>query len=183
MKGLCMSTQAPPAPAAETSPETPFEPRLPPPPAAAPPPPGTAPAATDSPRPRRRRRWRFGIQSKLLIMLLVTSICSALVVGIVGYQSGKNSLQDAAFNQLTQVRESRAREINSFFDQLKNSMVLYTRGATAIQAVQGFTAGFDALESAAITPAQNQALTAYYQDVFISGLESNTGNTSDPAGF
>ena len=81
-------------------------------------------------------------------MLLVTSICSALVVGIVGYQSGKESLQNAAFNQLTQVRESRTREITSYFDQLKNSMVLYTRGATAIQAVQGFTAGFDALQSA-----------------------------------
>jgi class 3 adenylate cyclase len=116
-------------------------------------------------------------------MLLVTSICSALVVGIVGYQSGKDSLQNAAFNQLTQVRESRTREIGSFFDQLKNSMVLYTRGATAIQAVQGFTAGFDELQSAAITPAQNTALTDYYQNVFIKGLEGNTGNTSDPAGF
>src|SRR4029079_3922385 len=97
----------------------------------------------------------------------VTSICSALVVGIVGYQSGKDSLQNAAFNQLTQVRESRTREIGSFFDQLKNSMVLYTRGATAIQAVQGFTAGFDELQPAAITPAQNTALTDYYQNVFI----------------
>ena len=116
-------------------------------------------------------------------MLLATSILSALVVGFVGYTSGKNALQNAAFNLLTQVRESRAREITSFFDQLKNSLVIYTRGSTAIEAVQGFIAGFDALKSSMITPAQETALDDYYSNTFIKGLEGNTGNTSDPAGF
>lgn len=81
------------------------------------------------------------------------------------------------------MRESRAREITSFFDQLKNSLVIYTRGSTAIEAVQGFTAGFDALKSSMITPAQETALDDYYSNTFIKGLEGNTGNTSDPAGF
>jgi hypothetical protein len=116
-------------------------------------------------------------------MLLATSILSALVVGYVGYRSGKNSLQDAAFNQLTQVRESRSREITSFFDQLTNSLVIYSRGATTIQAIRGFTAGFDALQGSTISPAQDAALDAYYRNIFVKGLAGNTGNASDPAGF
>jgi hypothetical protein len=56
-------------------------------------------------------------------------------------------------------------------------------GATAIQAVKGFTAGFDALELSTITPEQNNALNDYYANTFIKGLEDNTGNTSDPVGF
>src|SRR6478609_9961548 len=117
-----MSTQAPPAPPAAAD-------------APGGPPPVEQPLGGAVPPERigrPRRRIRFGIQSKLLIMLLATSILSALVVGFVGYTSGKNALQNAAFNQLTQVRESRAREITSFFDQLKNSLVIYTRGSTAI---------------------------------------------------
>ena len=169
-----MSAEAPPAPTASV--ETP---RVPPP---------VDPTVTAEPVPpervlRPRRRIRFGIQSKLLIMLLVTSILSALVVGFVGYTSGKNALQDSEFDRLTQVRESRAREITSFFDQLTNSLVIYTRGSTAIEAVDAFTAGFKALAGSTITPAQDQALDDYYGTTFIKGLQDNTGNISDPAGF
>jgi len=115
-------------------------------------------------------------------MLLATSILSALVVGYVGNTSGKNSLQNAAFNQLTEVRESRSREITGFFDQLQNSLVLYTRGSTTTEAVQGFTAGFQELKNSTITPEQDTALEDYYGNVFVKGLQDNTGNTSDPKG-
>ena len=138
-----MSTQAPPAAAASTDAAGR--------PAAAGGPDRRA-SAHRSDRSGRAAGIRFGIQSKLLIMLLATSILSALVVGFVGYTSGKDSLQNAAFNQLTQVRESRAREITSFFDQLTNSLVIYTRGATAIEAVQGFTAGFRGTANRARSP-------------------------------
>jgi len=169
-----MTTEAPPAPAV---------PSLPP---VDPPPPRRPVVERPGPADRvrvPRRRLRFGIQSKLLVMLLATSILSASVVGFVGYRSGKESLQNAAFNQLTQVRESRSREITSFFDQIRNQLVLYTRGATVIQAVQDYTRDFQQLESATITPAQSAALDDYYQNVFVKGLQDNTGNTSDPAGF
>ena len=90
-----MTTEAPPAPAV---------PSLPP---VDPPPPRRPVVERPGPADRvrvPRRRLRFGIQSKLLVMLLATSILSASVVGFVGYRSGKESLQNAAFNQLTQVR-------------------------------------------------------------------------------
>jgi hypothetical protein len=105
---VVMSTQTAAASAVD-APAVP--PAVSPPPAEPPPPTGVGwPDRIDPPRiGRARRRIRFGIQSKLLVMLLATSILSAVVVGFVGYTSGKNSLQNAAFNQLTQVRESRSR--------------------------------------------------------------------------
>ena len=55
----------------------------------------TEPETTVAPEPapkhmtlRRRVMSRISIQSKLLVMLLVTSILSAAVVGFIGYQSG-----------------------------------------------------------------------------------------------
>ena len=167
-----MSTQAPPA-------STPAAPEPPPP---SPSEPVNDPAPS-MPRIRTRRRWRLGIQSKLLMMLLATSIVSALVVGCVGYQTGKNSMQTSAFNQLTEVRDSRAHEITGFFDQLKNSLVIYTRGSTAIEAVRAFTAGFDQLQTSTINADQSAALQSYYSGKFITDLDRTTGKTSDPLGF
>jgi hypothetical protein len=56
---------------------------------------GAAPAeSTPKPRTLRRRVLsRVSIQSKLLAMLLVTSVLSAAVVGFIGYQSGRSSLR------------------------------------------------------------------------------------------
>ncbi|MCW2552766.1 MAG: Adenylate cyclase, partial [Mycobacterium sp.] len=48
-------------------------------------------AAESAKRSRRRLMSRVSIQSKLLVMLLLTSILSAAIVGAIGYQSGRNS--------------------------------------------------------------------------------------------
>ncbi len=83
-------------------------------------------------------------------------------------------MQNSAFNQLTQVRDSRAHEITAFFDQLKNSLVIYTRGSTAIEAVRAFTAGFDQLEAKTISTAQAAALEQYYRGPFVTDLDRTT---------
>ena len=51
---------------------------------------------------------RVSIQSKLLVMLLLTSILSAAVVGAIGYQSGRNSLRASVFDRLTEIRQSQS---------------------------------------------------------------------------
>ena len=58
----------------------------------------------------RRVRGRFSIQSKLITMLLAASIVSAAIVGFIGYQTGQASLRNAAFDRLTQVRETQSRQ-------------------------------------------------------------------------
>ena len=60
-----------------------------------------------APKPRSLRRRvlsRISIQSKLLVMLLLTSILSAAVVGAIGYQSGRSSLRASVFDRLTEIR-------------------------------------------------------------------------------
>lgn len=44
-------------------------------------------------------------------MLIAVSVVSVLIAGILGYISGTNSLRNAEFQRLTQLRESRDREI------------------------------------------------------------------------
>lgn len=124
---------------------------------------------------------RISIQSKLLAMLLVTSVLSAAVVGAIGYQSGRSSLRASVFDRLTEIRASQARQLEAQFFDLKNSLVVYTRGATANEAVRAFTAGFDLLNDSTIDPAQWQSIVDYYNNQFKKAEEDQNGNHLDVA--
>lgn len=131
------------------------------------------------PRITRSLMSRVSIQSKLLIMLLLTSILSAAVVGFIGYQSGRTSLRNSVFDRLTEIRQSQTRQLQAQFSDLKNSLVIYSRGSTATQAIEAFTAGFDQLGDAVINPVQQQSLVDYYNNQFSKAEQAQTGNKVD----
>ena len=138
----------------------------------------------DAPAPRRRFRGRLlsrvSIQSKLLVMLLLTSVLSVAVVGAIGYQSGRSSLSASAFDRLTEIRQSQTRQLRIGIEDLKNSLVIYSRGSTATQAIAAFTTAYDQLNATAtITPAQQQSLVDYYTKQFAPDEKKTTGNQVD----
>lgn len=138
------------------------------------------------PSPTRRKlprpvASRISIQSKLLVMLLLTSMLSAAVVGAIGYRSGQSSLRASVFDRLTEIRASQSRQLQSQFDDLKNSLVVYSRGATATLALEAYTAGFDQLANATIDPAQQQSLVDYYTNRFGRDEAEQTGMQVDVA--
>ena len=124
---------------------------------------------------------RISIQSKLLVMLLVTSILSAAVVGAIGYQSGRSSLRQSVFDRLTEVRESQTRQLESKFADLEDSLIVYTRGTTTIEAVEAFSGAFGQLNNATINPQQWQSIVDYYNDQFKPVEQKQTGDTVDVA--
>ncbi|MCV7206807.1 adenylate/guanylate cyclase domain-containing protein [Mycolicibacterium peregrinum] len=130
---------------------------------------------------RRRVMSRISIQSKLLVMLLVTSILSAAVVGAIGYQSGRSSLRQSVFDRLTEVRESQTRQLESKFADLEDSLIVYTRGTTTIEAVEAFSGAFGQLNNATINPQQWQSIVDYYNDQFKPVEQKQTGDTVDVA--
>ena len=139
--------------------------------------PSTHPEPAPKPRSLRRRVLsRISIQSKLLAMLLVTSILSAAVVGAIGYQSGRSSLRASIFDRLTEIRASQSRQLESKYQDLQDSLIVYTRGATTTEAIEAFTAGFDELNAATINPAQWQSIVDYYNNQFEKSEAQQTGN-------
>ncbi len=125
----------------------------------------------------------MSIQSKLLIMLLATSILSAAVIGYIGYQSGRTSLRDAAFDRLNEILSSQTRQLEAEYRYLRESLVIYTRGSTAHEAAREYTAGFDELSTATTTPAQDRAINDYYRDQFAKETAAATGQDIDISGL
>lgn len=130
-----------------------------------------------------RRRFGFGTQSKLLMMLLAVSLISAIVAGVIGFMSGRDSLQQAAFEQLTAIREVRAEAVEREFSSLQRGVQLDSRNGSAVEAAQAFVSGFDALQDSTLTESQEQQLVNYYTEEFVPELEERSGQTFSPESF
>ncbi|MCX8562542.1 HAMP domain-containing protein [Mycolicibacterium mucogenicum] len=124
---------------------------------------------------RRQLLSRVSIQSKLVVMLVLCTIIAATVVGVIGFRAGRASLRDSVLNRLTELRQSQSRELKDQLSDLKNSMIIYARGAHTQGALAEFTAGFDALADKPISPAQSQSITDYYTNTFLKEVQQASG--------
>jgi class 3 adenylate cyclase len=119
---------------------------------------------------------RFSIQSKIMVLLLVSSLTSLAVICTVMYFSGRRALLPAAAERMVELREGQKRAMEMLFADLTNSLIVYSSGSTAIEAVQAFTAGFDQLADAPIDPGQQQSLVTFYKDKLIKPIQQQTGD-------
>lgn len=131
----------------------------------------------------RRLAARLSIQTKLMMILLITAIASVAIVGFVEFQYGAKELQLAATNKLVQARELQRRAITGLFADMTNSLTVFSGGAVASGALTAFTAGFDELARAAVTPEQQRAIADYYRDNFTKALGERAGDQPDVAAF
>ncbi|WP_172398827.1 adenylate/guanylate cyclase domain-containing protein [Gordonia sp. i37] len=136
----------------------------------------------------RMRGWgarSLSIQSKLLVMLLAVSIASVVACGIIGYLSGTSSLRKSVNDNLTQLRESRTSQIETFFRTTTDTVATVSHGQTVISATRDFSAAFDQLESEppTLSTADQTGLADYYRTVFAPTLQKATGTTVDPLMF
>ncbi|MBY0443012.1 MAG: HAMP domain-containing protein [Mycobacteriaceae bacterium] len=141
--------------------------------------PGPEEGAVRAPGSRFRLPFRVGIQSKLLVMLLVCSIMSVSVVGVIGFQAGRTGLRDGVAERLVELCQLQKRAVESLFADLTNSLIGYSHGFTAVDAVKSFAAGFDQLSNATINPDQRQAIVNYYTKEVIAPIERITGTELD----
>lgn len=134
-------------------------------------------SGSDTRKPARRWSVRggLGIQSKLLIMLLLVSVISITVTGAIGYVNGRESLTDAAYAQLTTIRELRAAQVESTVRMLQEGAIIQSRTSDTVQASEAFNEAFDQLNAAGPYPEDRDRLLAYYTDVFVPELESRSG--------
>ena len=129
--------------------------------------------------PELRGLRALGFQSKLLIMLLAVSVLSVLIAGILGYISGTNSLRNAEYQRLIQLRESRDREITAFYGGINNAAAVLTHSNATVTAMKDFTSAFAELQKTPLPPGAKEAVDNYYATVFDPALENGTGRKVD----
>jgi class 3 adenylate cyclase len=123
---------------------------------------------------------RVSIQSKLILMLVLCTILAAAIVGGIAYQTGRNSLRESAINRLTEILESQKRTLTEEVNDLRSALITYSYGTMAQSAIRDFTAGFDQLANAPITPEMDKGIGDYYK-YFAKETEKYSGTRLDVA--
>lgn len=143
--------------------------------------------ATSATNAGQARKWRFraglSIQSKLLIMLLAVSLASSVIVGTIGFLNGRQSLHDAAIDQLITIRSMRAAEVTDAMEAVKRDASLHSRNLSAQTLSTSINAGFEELQGEEPEPGDRAELETYYADVFIPELENRTGDQYGDSAF
>lgn len=146
--------------------------------------------------PKRRNRTGLSLQSMLLIMLLFVSILSNVVIGVIGYVNGTDSLRDAAVERLTEIRDARARAVANLFTTIENVMVVHAGGDSVKGASVAFNEAFAQIAaplstepeaeptwSAELTPEQSATLDSYYRNGYGPALAEAIGEPVDVNAF
>jgi class 3 adenylate cyclase len=112
----------------------------------------------------------LSIRSKLILMLLAVSGISISVTAYIGYHSGQSNLTDRAFSQLTSLRASKAYQIESYFQNIRNHTRSLSQDLMVIAAMQEFESAYRQLETTQIPAKFDQKITDYYRNDFLSRL-------------
>jgi len=121
-----------------------------------------------------RSLTNLSIKSKLIIMLLAVSSCSILVTAYISYQSGKSNLTNRVFKQLTSVRASKAYQIESYIQTLRNHVQTLGKSPFVGDALKEFNTGYETIAAKQKNVDKLESkLKAYYRNEFISRLSKS----------
>ena len=125
------------------------------------------------------KRLRFGIQSKIMVAMLLSSILGLSVIGFVGALTGRAAMRQVESERLIELCQSQKRQVEALFREVTNSLIVYSGGFSIVEATTALTGGFAQLANATITPAQQQAIFNYYDNDMLKPIKRATGEVLD----
>ncbi len=113
---------------------------------------------------------QLSVKTKLILMVLIISLGSALVIGYLSLEISRQALSDAATQRLANIRTEKALQIETYFQRLHDQIEILSEDETAIGAMVRFNKSFRELNHELIQQEQDTSLQAYYQDEYFPQL-------------
>ena len=82
-----------------------------------------------------------GLKVKLIANFLILSILPALIISFFSYNNSKKSLEEAATNQLTVIRDSKKMEIEDYINNIKSKISFMAKKSITADAIQELKSG------------------------------------------
>ena len=110
------------------------------------------------------------LRSKLLLMLLPTSLLSMGTVAVLGYESGKQALTEQATAQVLSVRASKKQQIESYFRTMRDTFAVFGDDVAVVSATSLFKDGYNQLGRVRLPDERRRKLEDYYRKSFLPAL-------------
>ena len=109
-----------------------------------------------------------------MLMLLGVCISSIIAIAYVGYNNGRQALNNSIENQLISLRETKAHEIENYFETVTSQVQTISQVGSVVEALKEFRAAYQELDNQSIPVVWNDRLKEYYNQKFLPKLELNT---------
>lgn len=121
----------------------------------------------------------FGVKLKINITLILSALISTFVIGIVGFNTSRLSIEEVVFDQLTSVRESKKRAIEDYFHQLHNYTLSFSEDIMVIDAMKELSYAFNSLGIDSVNiDFQQKKVDEFYTNSVLPKLKKNNINSS-----
>ncbi len=129
------------------------------------------------------RPTRWGLAAKLFAVLILLGAVAVLVTGLLGYVHARAALEQAIYNQLTATRETKARQIETYFRTIRNDLTLLATSKMAIDATRGFRSAFEELEQSSPPIELRQKVSDWYAAQFMPEMSRLFGKAATLADY
>lgn len=120
---------------------------------------------------------RIGVQSRLIVLMLLVSLGSIAVIGWIGYRSARAAITNAVQNQLQSVRHSKTSGLSAMLGALRDQVISLSDGKMATEAMVAFRDAYRNAAARRLSAEQEQQLLDHYATVFMPRLRERLGGT------
>lgn len=113
------------------------------------------------------RPARWGLAAKLLTTLVLLGAIAVLVTGVLGYFRAQNALEKAVFDQLTAARQTKTRQVETYFRTIQADLRLLATSKMVVDATRELRIAVDQLDRAGVPPELQKKVGDWYAANFI----------------
>ncbi len=125
----------------------------------------------------------LSIRSKLVLLLLLTSLFSIMLIAWQGYRSAQDALSEATYNQLNTLRSAKTQQVKSYFRNIENQVLGFADNRVVIEAVNEFRTAFHLANRESLNAENKETLNTFYRKEFIPRLKERTGGEFEVKNF
>jgi len=113
------------------------------------------------------RPARFGLAAKLFAILILLGAVAVLITGVLGYVRARDALERTIFAQLTAARETKARQVETYFRSIRGELRLLAASKMVVDAMRGFRDAVDELDARPVPPEVRQRVLDWYDNDYM----------------
>lgn len=112
-----------------------------------------------------------GVQARLILLVLVASLATILLTGLLSYGVARHLLAKTGYERLTTMRTSQAFAVNQYLRDLGDQVMTLSEAPMTVEAGKGFMETYNQLPD--INETQKKELQTYYENKFIPKLKES----------
>ena len=121
------------------------------------------------------RPTRWGLAAKLFTTLVLLGAIAVVVTGVLGYFRARDALEKAVFDQLTAARQTKARQVETYFRTIHAELRLLATSKMVVDATREFRVAVDQLDRAGTSPELRKKVSNWYAENFIPRNDACSG--------